>query len=113
MAISYEGIGQTCVTLRKKNTVTNGCVCAMAENNCVGISEEDENIIGIAAAVKGDYVSLIVSGIVTVPYSGTAPGVGICPLAGDGSGNVKYSTEGINYRVLSIDTKNRTVTFIL
>lgn len=113
MAISYEGIGQVCVTLYKNNTVTVGCTCSMAGDNCVGVSEEDENFAGIAAAIRGKYVNMIISGVVTLPYTGTAPGVGYCALAGDGSGNVKYSTEGNIYRVLSVNMKDHTVTFIL
>lgn len=113
MDISYEGIGQTCITLRRRPGVSVGCACTMDGANIVDVAGDEYTITGIATAVRGDYVSLMIHGIVTMPYTGSAPGIGYCPLCGDGTGKVKYSLEGINYHVLEVDQSAHTVTFIL
>lgn len=113
MNISYEGIDQVCITMRKKGEIKVGDACSAEGNNTVAISADEQLITGVAAAVRGEYVSVIIRGIVTLPYTGSAPGVGYCPLVGDGNGGVKYLLDGINYHVLEVNTSAHTVTFIL
>ena len=113
MEISYEGIGQVCATMRAKGEIKVGNTCSADSNNSVAVSEEEQAITGVAAAVRGEYVSVIIRGIVTMPYTGTAPTVGYGSLAGDGNGGVKCSPDGIGYHVLEVNTSAHTVTFML
>lgn len=113
MAISYEGIGHLCVTMKKSGELRVGDTCSVYGNDAVMLAGNGKIVTGMIAAVNSNYVSVIIRGIVTVPYTGTAPTVGECALCADGNGNVKCSQEGKTYHVLSVSTSKKTVTFIL
>ena len=53
------------------------------------------------------------AGVVTAPYTGTAPTVGYAKLSANGTGGVKASSTGREYLVLDIDPSANTVTFVL
>ena len=66
------------------------------------------------ANVNGGYAGVQLSGVVTMPYTGTdAPAVGYAALASDGADGVKASTKGNTYLVLSVNTTAKTVSFML
>ena len=113
MNISYEGIGNYSVTVEKDKNIKSGYVCAIRSDKRAYIADDDENILGIVSAVNGSYANIIISGVVTAAYSDTAPTIGNCCLRGDGNGKVTVNAAGENYRVLSVDTTKKTVTFIL
>ena len=113
MNISYEGIGNYSITVEMDKTVKNGYACALGSDKIAYVADDDENILGIVATVNDKYANVIVGGVVTAAYSGTAPTVGSCCLRGDGNGKVNVNAAGESYRVLSVDTTKKTVTFIL
>ena len=113
MSISYEGIGQNCVTLKRKNAVEAGYVCKTYTSDIIDVCGSDDTMLGVVAAVRGEYATVIISGVVTVPYSGTTPTIGACALSGDGSGKVTCNPAGTKHRVLRVNAMDKTVTFIL
>ena len=69
---------------------------------------------GVPVNVNGGYAGVQLSGVVTMPYTGTdAPAVGYAALASDGADGVKASTKGNTYLVLSVNTTAKTVSFML
>lgn len=113
MAISYEGIGQVCVTMRKDDDVTAGMPINIFKNDCVSTADVEDSFVGVVAQVQDSYASVIVRGFVTVGYSGNNPNVGICQLLADGNGKVTCNAEGNTYLVTKVNTTDKTVTFLL
>ena len=113
MNISYEGIGNYSITAEVDKTVKNGYACAIRTDKRAYVADDDENILGIVNAIRENHANVVISGVVTAAYSGTAPTVGNSCLRGDGSGKVTVNAAGENYRILSVDTNKKTVTFIL
>ncbi|MFI3140763.1 MAG: hypothetical protein R3Y27_00470 [Clostridia bacterium] len=115
MDISLQGFGQKTATF---STTTADLVVGepviMASNNTVKRATLGKLLVGVVTSICGDYVSVALKGAVTVPYSDSAPTLGVCSLSCDGDGGVEVDLEPlIYYRVLEVDSTNNTVTFLL
>lgn len=113
MAISYDSIGQECVTVRSSNHISVGAPCKFTTSNFVSACSDGNAFHGIVMSQNDDFITLAVHGFVTVPYSGTAPTVGYCPLAAAAAGKVKKLEGAKEHLVVSVDTTMSTVTFLL
>ena len=112
MAISFDSIGQVCVTAAVSGQVAPGC--PVAYTGCCQVSPCADNgkIHGIVASYADGYAAVTLRGFVTVPYTGSAPAVGFTALAAAGANAVKASGTTA-YLVVDVDTVNQTVTFLL
>ena len=61
-------------------------------------------------ASENGTVDVIISGIITVSYSGTKPSVGTAVCSADGNGGLKISSSGASVRILSVDADNKLIT---
>lgn len=113
MAISYDSIGQECVTARCSSSVPAGYPCKFTTSNTVSACSDANAFHGIAMAQNGNLVTLAVRGFVTLPYSGSAPTVGYCPLAAASAGKVKKLEGAKEHLVVCVDISKSTVTFLL
>lgn len=113
MAVSFEGIGQLCLTLKTLGTVQPGDPCFITDNATVAACGEEESFFGIVDRVDEGLASVIVRGIVTIPYSGTAPNLGRDNLAPDGNGGLAQYSDASELTVISVDKVNQTVTILL
>ncbi len=78
------------------------------------IAGSNSRFIGICTKAEGNYISVALTGIVTVPYTGSAPSIGYELLSGDGNGNVKFNGGSeVDHLVLSVNTEDKLVTFML
>lgn len=83
-------------------------------NYTVGRGAAGDEIVGVASGRRGEYVLVQLSGVCTMPYSGTAPTVGLRALVCDGSGGAKLGAAGDRkLLVTAVDTANRTIEVIL
>ena len=113
MTYSYEQIGNICISLDCTSDVQVGQVCQMYTSDCVCKAGADRIFDGVVASKKDSRAGVVVHGFVTVPFTGTAPSVGYRGLLSDGQGGVYSDEEGKNYLIVSVDTANKTVTFLL
>ncbi len=115
MDISTQGFGQKTLTfLTDTDDLQVGEPVIMSSNNTVKRPTLGKFIFGFCSGVYGDYVSVIVEGVVTVPFSGSAPLLGTASLVCDGSSGVMVDSEPLlYYHVLETDSTNKTLTFIL
>lgn len=113
MAISYESIGQKCITLEYTGTLNPGEPCTISASSTVAASSEGDHICGVVTGTRGGFAGVIVEGFVTLPYTGTAPACGYTKLSAAGSGKVKADANGTEYAVFAVDTANSNVTFLL
>lgn len=112
MAISFNSIGQVCVTCFNSGVQIDQ-PCRISSNSAVATCVDGNAIEGVVVARLNNLATVAVRGFVTLPYSGAAPTVGFCPLAAAGSGKVKKADGARQYLVTSVDTAGKTVTFCL
>lgn len=113
MAISFDSIGQECVTVTSNNTISENIPCKFSSSRTVSACADGNAIHGICIRQEGSLVTLQIKGFVTLPYSGSAPTVGFCSLAAAASGKVKKLENAKEYLVVDVNTTNSTVTFLL
>lgn len=112
-SISMQGLGEQCLTAKKGTAATAGYPCHFTASDTVANAANNGAFSGVIAGVRGDLVTVQYRGFVTLPYSGTAPGVGYAALVADGAGGVKSASSGASYLVASVDTTDHTVCVLL
>ena len=113
--ISYRGFNSSALTFETNADFEKGFpVGITSAGECVAAAENSA-FIGICVSVRGKLVTAQMEGYVEVPYSGTAPGCGWVKLCSNGNGGVAVSSGASVplYRVIEVDTVNKTVGFIL
>lgn len=115
MSISFEGIGQWSATFACGGDVAEGQVVKVSANGEVSACGSGDGFAGVAAVVgrDGEACGVILGGMVTAAYTGSAPALGWSGLSADGSGGVKADSAGREYLVADVDADNLMVTFVL
>ncbi|MBQ6430904.1 MAG: hypothetical protein IJJ99_03390 [Oscillospiraceae bacterium] len=112
MLISYDSIGQVCVTCQNSGVQLNQ-PCKMSTNCTITACQDADDLEGVVVATRGNLATVAVKGFVTLPYTGTAPNLGYCPIAATGTNKVKKLEGAREYVVFSVDSNKKTVTFCL
>ncbi len=113
MNISFNGYEDKVLTFAT-SSATVGAPVSLSANKTVSNAASGADIIGVAVSAKNGIAGVKMEGYIELPYTSTAPTVGFCGLVADGSNGVKVSTTSAKkYKVLSVDTTNSTVGFIL
>ncbi len=113
MSVAFGGFNENTATFKTASEIEVGTPVAMSGNGTVKACASGSAFCGIATSSDNSYVSVQLSGTVTLPYTGTAPAVGYSELSSGGTGVKADSTNGREYLVLSVDTAQKTVTFLL
>lgn len=108
----YKGIGAVVVSARDGGAVAGG-VCKYSENDTVAVPGAGESFHGVCVFLKKDQAAVQVKGFATLPYTGTAPGLGYVQLAANGNGGVQVGADGPQRLVAAVDAAEKTVTFCL
>jgi len=111
----YAGIGQWAATFACGGVAAEGQMVKVSGSGQVSACAAGEDFCGQVLSVgrDGGACSVALGGLVTAPYSGTAPALGWSGLAADGSGGVQAASAGRSYRVVDVDEAGKTVTFAL
>ncbi len=113
MLISFDSIGQQCVTVKANGTPVARAVCKFSSNCAVEPCADGDAINGFVENIRGKYATVTVHGFITTGYSGTAPTVGYCALAGAEENKVKVLSGAKEYLVVTVNESEKTVTFLL
>ena len=113
MAISYQSVAQTCITMYAAPDLTEGIICRISADDTVGVCDDGDAFCGVTVGVKDKLCGVIVGGFVTVAYTGTAPAAGWQGLSANDTGGVRADTTGKAYLVTRVNTADSTVTFLL
>ena len=115
MKSSFEGIGQWAATFACTNDVAEGQMVKISGNGAVTACADGEKFAGQAAVVgrDGTACSVVLGGMVSAAYTGSAPALGWSGLSANGSGGVKANTSGREHLVVDVDAANMMVTFVL
>lgn len=112
MSVSFGGFNSNIATFKTAEELESGCSVKISESDTVSACADGDVFCGFVVNGEGGYASVQLSGVVTAPYTGTAPEVGYAMLASDGSG-VKASESGREYLVIAADETAKTVTFLM
>ena len=111
MKTAFQEIGQVCVTMAHTGEVLDK-PCKLTGSGTVAPSGSGEGFCGVAVSQRGGYAGVVMRGFVTLPCSGTVPGVGKTSLLADGSGGVRAPATGEtgeSYLIVAVDGKNVTI----
>lgn len=112
MSISYNNIGQVCVTCHNTSVQINQ-PCKVVSNCAVTTCSDGNAFDGVVVATRSNLATVVIRGFVTLSYLGGAPSLGYCPLASAGGSKVKTMEGAREYLVFHVDTSKKTVTFCL
>ena len=112
--VSFEGIGQWSATFCCAD-VQEGQVVKVCGSGEVGKCAGGESFCGVVNTVSrdGEACGVVLGGMVSVPYTGSAPAPGYVGLSADGAGGVKADGTGRKYWVAAVDEGGKRVTFML
>lgn len=115
MNISFEGIGQWAATFACSGEVAEGQAVKVSGNGEVSACADGDAFCGKAVVVGSDGAAcaVVLGGMVTMSYTGSAPALGWSGLSAGGSGGVKADESGNKYLVVDVDTAGMMVTFAL
>lgn len=116
MKVSFEGIGETVATFYNSGAAAGDAV-KLSANGTVTKAAAGERFMGVCISAETDFAAVQLTGVETMPYTGTAPTVGYGYLLSDGAGGVKVDSAatkvGGEYLILEVDTAAKTAAFIL
>ena len=114
MMVSFEGIGQWSATFACTD-VQKGQVLKVSGSGEVAKCAAGDRFCGVVNTVgrDGEACGVVLGGMVTVSYTGSAPAAGWTGLTADGEGGVKADGSGEKYWVAAVDSAAMTVTFVL
>lgn len=113
MNVNLNGFNRKEVTFKASSTVSQGYTVALLSASTVSKAATDKNFTGVCSDLRDKYASVVLSGYVTVAYSGTAPSLGYNKLTADGTGGVQLSDNGRFILVADVDTENLTCGIVL
>lgn len=113
MSVSFNGFNEKALTFKTESAVETGYPVMMSGSDTVAACESGDVFCGVAVHSEGKYVSVQLAGAVTMSYSGTAPEAGYETLTAGADGSVTAASGGREYLVLSVDTVNKKVTFVI
>ena len=70
MSISFDSIGQQCVTASADTSLVAGAVCKFSSNSAVSACADGNPIHGFVENIHGKNATVTVRGFVTAAYSG-------------------------------------------
>ena len=114
MTTNFNGFDEKVLTFECDTEINAGTPVKISANGKVAACAAGDRFIGIALGSRGGYASVMVGGFITLPYTSTAPATNYAKLVADGNGGVKVdATNGTEAVVISVDTTEKTVGFIM
>ena len=112
MTVSLNGYTAGYATLEAAEGLEPGVV-AMSGDHQVDAPAAGAAFAGVALSVRDGLALVQLSGIGRLPYTGTAPTVGYCKLAADGTGGIKVAETGRELLVTAMDSTGKTAEVLL
>ena len=133
MSVSFGGIGDIYATFMADTGLTANTLVKMSDNNEVTACAEGDRFIGICTEVSADgYATVQLKGFSEMPYTGSDPVIGALRLVAGSDNEVSVDSgdtvsvtdtdeaaqtittyTGMECLVVSVDTVNNTVGFIM
>ena len=114
MIESLNGTNLKEITLYATEGVKPGMAVGITDRYTVSVPKINKPFFGICTSVKGNFATVAVSGIITIPFSGEDIFIGYNKISADGAGYVSQDSACNNYyAVLDIDQENQLITISL
>lgn len=113
MNVHLNGFDRKEVTFNASSASKEGRTVNLLNKSTVGASPVDTNFLGICTSIRNGLASVVLSGYVTVSFTGTAPALGYNKIVSDGTGGIKLSDSGRDILVADVDAVNGTCGIVL
>ncbi len=111
--VSNKGFNEGIITLYAGDDITVGAPVIISENDTCSTAADGDSFVGVIINKRSGIGSVQIMGFVKVPYSGTAPELGITEVAANGEGGIKAQAGGRIVTVLNVDTDNSTAEILI
>lgn len=118
--VGFEGIGVNAVSFLSALTrgTDEGKVAKISDNGTVALCDAADQFHGVVNAIESDGICNVqTKGFVTLPYTGSAPSVGVATLEANSAGGVQVVATPVLgdtfYKIVNVDTTAGTVTIQL
>lgn len=114
MNANLNGFNVKEITLYTEQDIKVGMPVTIGEGRKAVLPDENKPFMGICTGRKGDYVTVAVSGLLTVAYTGSNITLGYNLISANGNGGLKFDiSTTISTFVFDIDTEKNLVTILL
>ena len=114
MSVSFKGINEQVVTFRTEQELAAGTLVTVSANGTVSACAANSKIVGVVVSSRENLAAVQISGFATLPYSGSAPALGVTAIAAASDTKIKAdSTNGKLVTVLEVDTAALTAGILL
>jgi hypothetical protein len=110
--VSFEGVGEQVLSFYN-NGSEDGQPVGMSDSCTVTACSDGDKFIGVCIRHTESHATVKTSGYVELGCSGQLPAVGFAYLAADGNGGVKTVSGGREYLVISVDSENSRIGFMM
>ena len=108
----YKGFNENICTFETSGNIEAGHPVSLCENCTVKATDNGEEFHGIAVSCRNGAASVQLTGYAELPYTGSAPQVGVVVLAADGNGGVTINENGKKVLIVNVDTEKAIVGII-
>ena len=109
--ISFNGFNETILTFKAAASIDSGKPVKVSANETVALCADGNTFAGISRGYRDGAVGVQLSGYVELPYSGTAPALGLTAVCANGDGGIQAGN-GRSVLVVKVDTDNTVCGFI-
>lgn len=109
----FSGFNTKEITLHADENVKENSAVVFADDSTVKAAATGEIPCGICTKIRNGLASVVFAGHVTVPFSGTAPGLGYHKLSADGNGGIKTDANGKYCLVVYVNEADKTADIIM
>ncbi len=113
MSISFKGFNEQVITFAAETELEVGTLVKMSDSATVEKCKGNDLFIGIVASSSGNIVAVQTGGYISIPYSGTAPTLGITALSAADEKTVTTDESGRSVTVIELDETNKTAGILL
>lgn len=114
MSVSFKGINEQVVTFKTEDELTPGTLVTVSDNGTVSPCAANGKIVGVVVSCRENLAAVQISGYVTLPYSGSAPALGVTAIAAASDTKIKAdATNGKLVTVVETDTAALTAGILL
>ena len=114
MSVSFKGINEQVVTFRTEEELAPGTLVTVSDNGTVSPCAASGKIVGVVVSCRESLAAVQIAGFVTLPYSGSAPALGVTAIAAASETKIKAdATNGKLVTVVETDTAALTAGILL
>ncbi len=114
MSVSFKGINEQVITFKAEEELAEGTLVTLSANGTVSPCAANDKIVGVVISCRDNLAAVQISGYVTLPYSGSAPALGLTAICAASDTKIKAdATNGKIVTVLETDTAALTAGILL